>query len=104
MVEADQVDDFIDAQMKAQNIPGLSLAVVRGGNVIKAAGYGVANIKAKTPVTPDTVFHIGSISKPVVAVGVMRLVQEGRLSLDHPVSRYLDGSPTPGRESRFGTR
>ena len=52
-------------------------------------GYGRADTSRGVPVTPDTVFEVGSISKPVTAWGVMRLVQQGKLDLDAPVDRYL---------------
>ncbi len=90
---ADPADDFIRAEMKRQNIPGLSLAVVRDGKVIKAAGYGVANLKTKVPATPETVYKIASVSKQFVATGIMLLVQDGKLAVDDPVSRYIQGIP-----------
>ena len=90
---ADPADDFIRAEMKRQNIPGLAVAVVRDGTVIKAAGYGVANLKTKEPVTPDTMFKIASVSKQFVAAGIMVLAQDGRLSVEDPVSKHIPGVP-----------
>lgn len=89
----DQVDHFIHAEMKKQHIPGVALAVIKSGKIIKAKGYGLANVETNTPVTRDSVFKIGSISKPIIAMGIMLLVEEGRISLDDKVSRYLDGTP-----------
>jgi CubicO group peptidase (beta-lactamase class C family) len=92
---ADEINDFIRGQMKSQNMPGLALAVVKNGEIVKTAGYGLADIKLKIPVSPETVFHIGSISKQFVATGIMLLVQEGRLGLDDSISKYLTHlSPT----------
>jgi len=68
--------------MKAQHIPGVAVAVVRDGKPIKVRGYGAANLALEAPVTPDSVFFIGSLSKQIIAVAVMKLVQEGRLALD----------------------
>jgi CubicO group peptidase (beta-lactamase class C family) len=93
LARADQTDDFLKAQMKAQNIPGLSLAVVRNGEIVKVEGYGVSNIKLATPAKPETVYRIASVSKQFIATGIMLLVQEGKLALDDPVSKYLDGTP-----------
>jgi CubicO group peptidase (beta-lactamase class C family) len=90
---ADQLDDFIKAEMKKQNIPGLSLAVVKDGKIIKAEGYGLANIKLKIPAKPETVYRIASVSKQFIATGIMLLVQEGRFGLDDPISKYLEGAP-----------
>jgi D-alanyl-D-alanine carboxypeptidase len=79
--------------MKQQNIPGLSLAVVKDGEIIKARGYGVSNRQLKTPATPETVYKIASVSKQFIATGVMLLVQEGRLGLDDPIGKYLERTP-----------
>jgi D-alanyl-D-alanine carboxypeptidase len=90
---ADDIDDIIRAEMARQKLPGLALAIVRDGTVVKLQGYGVADVRRSMPVTPDTVFKIGSVSKPLIATAVMLLVQDGRLSLDDPVSKYLEGTP-----------
>lgn len=91
--QADPVDDFIHAQMAAQNIPGLSLAVLRDGEVLKTAAYGLADRDSGAPATPETVYRIASVSKPIIALGVLLLADEGRLALDDPVTRYLEGAP-----------
>ncbi|MGI4789484.1 MAG: serine hydrolase domain-containing protein [Janthinobacterium lividum] len=91
---ADSTDDYLKAQMTAHYIPGLSVAVVQDGKVVKSAAYGLSDVAAKTPATVDTVYGLGSCSKPITAVAVMQLVEAGKISLDAPVSRYLDGLPT----------
>lgn len=93
VARADETDDFIKAEMQRQRIPGLSLAVVKDGEITKAAGYGVADRKLKTPATPETVYKIASVSKQFIATGIMLLVQEGKLGLDEPISTYLEGTP-----------
>jgi CubicO group peptidase (beta-lactamase class C family) len=93
VVRADPTDEFIRAQMKAQNIPGLSLAVLQDGKIVKAAGYGLADRERKTPVTPETVFRIASVSKQFIAAGLMLLVQEGRLGADDSINKYLADAP-----------
>jgi D-alanyl-D-alanine carboxypeptidase len=90
---ADKVDDYVRAQVAKQNIPGLALAVVRGGKAIKLKGYGLANIEHGVPVTPTTVFQIGSVSKQFIATGVMVLAREGKLGLDDKIVQYLEGAP-----------
>jgi CubicO group peptidase (beta-lactamase class C family) len=92
-VQADHVDEYILAEMKSRNIPGLSLAVLRHGRVIKAKGYGVGDRKLQTAVTPETVYKIASVSKQFIATGIMLLVQDGRLKIDDPVSKYLNDAP-----------
>src|SRR5688572_11056807 len=88
VASADPADDFIRAEIKSQNIPGLALAVVKDGAVVKVQGYGVANLKTKEPVTPETVFKIASVSKQFIATGIMVLVQDGRVRLADPISRF----------------
>lgn len=91
--QADKVDDFIKAEMQKQNVPGVAVAVIKDGKVIKSKGYGLANVETNTAVTNETVFKIGSISKPIIAMGIMLLIEEGKISLDDKVSKYLEGTP-----------
>jgi len=93
VAQTDRVDDVVRAEMRRQNIPGLSLAVLRDGRIVKTEGYGVADIALGTPATPRTVYKIASVSKQFIAAGVMLLVQERRLGLDAPIGRFLDGAP-----------
>ena len=71
---ADAIDDIARGALAKNNIPGLSLAVVKDGKVIKAAGYGFANLETKTPATADSVYQIGSVTKQFTATGVLMLV------------------------------
>jgi D-alanyl-D-alanine carboxypeptidase len=90
---ADKVDEYVRAQVAKQNIPGLALAVVRGGKTIKLKGYGVANIEHGVAVTPTTVFQIGSVSKQFIATGIMVLAKDDKLALDDKIVKYLDAAP-----------
>ena len=90
----DKTDEYIRAEMERRRDPGLSLAVIKDGKVVKAAGYGVADRKTGAPTTPETVFKIGSVSKQFIATGIMLLAQDGRLRVDEPVSKYLEGTPS----------
>ena len=89
----DSVDLFLSAKMRQLRIPGLQLAVVRQGRVVKSAQYGLANIQDSIPVTRNTRFSINSITKAFVGVAMMQLVEAGKLDLAAPVSRYLAGLP-----------
>jgi CubicO group peptidase (beta-lactamase class C family) len=93
VAQTDRADDRIRAEMKRQNIPGLSLAVVKNGELVKAEGYGFANLKLKTAATPATVYKIASASKQFIATGIMLLVQDGRLGLSDPIGKHLEGTP-----------
>jgi CubicO group peptidase (beta-lactamase class C family) len=92
---ADRLDDFIHEQMKKRNIAGLSLAVIDGGKIVKARGYGFTELGGSTPVTTETLFQAGSISKPVSALGALLLVEKGKLSLDEDVNRKLKSWKVP---------
>lgn len=87
------VDDYIQAQLLSQKIPGLSLAVIQDGKIIYAKAYGYANLESATPARPEQRFEIGSISKQFAATAVMMLVEEGKIVLDEKVSRYLGALP-----------
>lgn len=80
---------------------GASLAVMRGGKLVHTAGYGFADVAKGTPVRPDSLFRIASISKPITAVGVMQQVERGKVKLDDPVLKYVDLKPfvEPGKEA-----
>lgn len=90
---ADPVDDFVRKQLAASRVPGLSLAIVKDGKLVKVAGYGFADLENRSPAQPDTVYKIGSVSKQFIATGIMLLVQDGRLTLDDPIARYLKDTP-----------
>lgn len=87
--QTDRTDDFVRGRMKEQRIPGLSLAVVQNGAIVKQAGYGYADLAKKITATPDTVYKIASVSKSVLATGVLTLVQDGKIGLDDPVGKYF---------------
>lgn len=90
---ADQVDDYIKAEMKRQHIPAVSMAVIKNGVIVKAEAYGLADIEHGIPATPDTVFKIGSVSKQFLATGIMLLVQDGKIGLNDKISKYFEGTP-----------
>jgi CubicO group peptidase (beta-lactamase class C family) len=92
-VSADALDDYLRAEMQRRQIPGLALAVVRNGTVVKLGGYGFANLEHDVPVTPDTVFELASVTKQFTATAIMVLVEEGKVRLDEPVGTYLTGTP-----------
>ncbi|HEU5237777.1 MAG TPA: serine hydrolase domain-containing protein, partial [Pyrinomonadaceae bacterium] len=79
--------------MQKRRIPGLALAVVKDGKVIKAQGYGVANLETEAPVTPETVFELASITKTFTATAIMILVEEGKVNIDDHISKYLEKTP-----------
>ena len=71
----------------------MTIAVVKDGTLIKAEGYGLADVENRIPARPDTVFKIGSLSQQFIEAGIMLLVQDGRIAVDDKVSRHLEGTP-----------
>ena len=92
-VYADKVDDYVRAQMRERHIPGASVAVIKNGKTVRVSGYGLANVELNVPVTKDTVFEIGSVTKQVTAAAIMLLVEEGKINLDARVGTYLSNAP-----------
>lgn len=90
---ADPVDDLVREYMSASHIPGAAVAVIEDGRVTKLEGYGSADLEWDAPATPDTPFQTASASKVFAGVVLMRLVEQGALSLDDPIARFFDGAP-----------
>src|SRR4030095_15330075 len=88
-----RIDRYIASQMHRYKIPGMSVAIVRNGKVSILKSYGLANVELGVPVKPETIFQSGSIGKQFTAAAIMILVQEGKLSLDDKISKYLSGTP-----------
>ncbi|HEX2925658.1 MAG TPA: serine hydrolase domain-containing protein [Ruminiclostridium sp.] len=82
------IDDFVNKQMDIANIPGLSLGIVKDDQIVYLKGYGIAD-ETKRPVTPQTPFMIGSITKSFTALAIRQLVNEGKIELDRPVIDYI---------------
>ncbi len=90
-------DSAVIAFMRKYAIPGGAVAVLRDGKLIYARGFGYADVEARTPVRPDALFRIASVSKPITAVAVMKLVEEGKLTLDDRVAPLIAHlAPAPG--------
>lgn len=83
-----KVDAYIAREMKRQRLPGIAIGIVKGDRVLYLQGYGRADIDGR-PVTPDTSFGIGSISKSFTALAVLQLAESGSIDLDAPVQRYV---------------
>lgn len=99
VARGDSVDEAVAAQMELHGIPGLGLAVIQDGKIVREQGYGFADLASRAPVTPATLFQAGSVSKPVAALGALHLVDAGKLSLDANVNEALRSWHLP--ENRF---
>ena len=90
---ADRIDAVVRNEMARQRIPGVAVGVVQHGKIVRSQGYGYANVEHAVPVTPETMFQSGSLGKQFTAVGVMLLVEDGKLRLDDSVRDYLTDAP-----------
>ncbi len=85
----------IEDRMKHYRVPGVSVAVVKDGEIRWAKGYGIANTRTKAPVETETLFQAGSISKPIAALAALKLVDQGTVDLDTDVNQYLKNWTVP---------
>ena len=90
---ADAVDQYLQCEMHRLNIPGLSIAIVKNGKIIKSKGYGFSNIEVKSPAKPETIYQSGSIGKQFTAMLAMILVEKGMLHLDDKITQYVKDAP-----------
>lgn len=93
-----RVDAYVESQLAAQQIPAIGLGVMRDGHIIKARGYGVANVELNVPATAETIFQTGSVGKQFTATAVMMLVQDGKVGLDDRISKYFPEAPPAWRD------
>ena len=89
----EEVDAYVSDVMAERRIPGLSLAVVRGGEIERLAAYGTASIELDVPVTANMLFHVASVTKSITAVGVMLLVESGEVGQDDSIGTHLPELP-----------
>ena len=104
-----EVDAYVAAEMDTQHLPGLSLAVVKGGKVIKAKGYGLVSVETAAPATPESVYELGSLTKQFTATAIMLLAREEAIPRrpDRPLGagragRVEAGDHSPPAQSHFG--
>ncbi|MFN2509557.1 MAG: serine hydrolase [Chthoniobacterales bacterium] len=94
----DKNDGAVREVMAKRQVAGASVAVVRDGKLALARGYGSANIEKSLPATPETVYQIGSTTKPFTALAIMMLVEQGRIALDDKAAKHLPKLPASCRE------
>ena len=87
----DGFDPVVEKALKDFKVPGLALAVVKDGEVVALKGYGKRNIEKDQPVTPRTLFAIGSCTKAFTTFVMGTLVEQGKLEWDKPVRTYIPG-------------
>lgn len=92
------VTEYVKGEMERQHIPGLALLVVKSGKIMRAEGFGLANVELQVPVKPETVFQSGSVGKQFTATAVMMLVEEGKIALDDPLTKYFADAPATWKD------
>jgi len=95
---ADNIDDYVRKAIKAAHIPAAAVVVLRAGKPAKIAAYGTADIEGGVPATTDTEFQLASATKLFTGILVMRMVEEKKLTLADPVSKYIEDTPAKLRD------
>jgi CubicO group peptidase (beta-lactamase class C family) len=94
----DPVSSLVRTEMQRQHIPGLTLLVSKSGKPIRAEGYGVSNLELNVAAKPETIFQSGSVGKQFTATVVMMLVEDGKVGLEDPLSKYFPQGPSSWRQ------
>ncbi len=90
---SDAVDAYIEGRMQKRHIPGVSIAIVQDGKVVRLKGYGFANVELSVPATENSVYQLASVTKMFTATAVMMLVEDGKLGLDDKITDRLSDLP-----------
>ncbi len=102
--ETKAIDQAVQSVMQEFTIPGAAVAVTEHGRLVYARGFGYADIGIRQPVEPDSLFRLASVSKPITAVAIMQLIEQGKLSMDDKVFEILKYEPILEGEAKFDKR
>lgn len=97
----DDLDRYILADMKSRHIPAVVFGVFQDGKILRSGAYGYSNLELRVPATTDTTFEIGSVSKQFTATLILKLMEEGQMSLNDPISKYVASLPEAWREVKL---
>ena len=92
----EQFEGYLADMQRELSIPGMSVAIVKDQELLWAQGFGYADVGAKRPATPDTPYEIASLTKTLSSTILMQLVEQGKVNLDDPVSKYGIYIKSPG--------
>jgi N-acyl-D-amino-acid deacylase len=98
------IDTLMSAYLAKHSIPGASVAVTDGGRLVYARGFGYADVAAREKVTPESLFRIASISKPITAVAIFKLIEQGKLALDEKIFEVLGRYDPPKADAKIDPR
>jgi CubicO group peptidase (beta-lactamase class C family) len=96
-IVARATDSVADAILRGGRVAAMSIAVVRGLDTVVMKGYGMADVENEVAATARTVYRIESVTKQFTSVAVMQIVEQGKLSLDDELTKYVPNAPTHGR-------
>jgi CubicO group peptidase (beta-lactamase class C family) len=91
-----RIDSVVGEAMARSKTPGMSVAVQQGADLVLAKGYGMADLESSVPASANTVYRLGSLTKQFTALGIMQLVEAGKVRLDDEITRFLPDFPTQG--------
>ncbi len=94
-----KLEEFIFTKMSATKLPGLSVGVINGDEVVWKKGFGFRDLKSGLTTTPNTLYRIGSVTKSFTALSIMQLIEQGKLRLDDPITNYAPVNIKPGGET-----
>jgi CubicO group peptidase (beta-lactamase class C family) len=98
---SEQINQLVRKEMSELHIPGMAVAVVQDGKILHLGTYGMANIEWDQKVTESTAFQIASVTKLFTSTLVMRFIQDGKISLEDPVVKYLQDAPESWKDIRI---
>jgi CubicO group peptidase (beta-lactamase class C family) len=93
-VAQDAIDKYIQTQIEKEKMVGLSVGIIKNGQIVKAKGYGKANVELGVAASENTVYKLASASKQFIATAIMKMVEDRKLSLQDPVSKFFKDAPT----------
>lgn len=90
----DAIDKYIQSQIEQEKITGISVGIVKNGEVVKVKGYGKANIEHNIPASENTVYKLASVSKQFIATAIMKMIEDRKISLQDPVNKFFKDAPS----------
>lgn len=97
-INSKAIESYVQHIQKRHEIPGVALAILRKGEVIFQKNFGNASIEHNSPIRDESIFRVYSLTKPIVAVAIFQLIEQGKLSLDDSIEKYVDGLPATWRK------
>ena len=91
--QADSLDTYLQSVARQYQVPGLAVCVIQRGKIVAQQVQGQSNLELKTPVSPQTVFQLASITKPFTALALTQFIEQGALDVNRPITSYLDSLP-----------